>query len=81
MTSHALQEAIKAHEGFLTAQPEQYRFILPLLRLLAEGKPVELRHLASVAHGSLEEIQAAVPSSDVEVGPVACTHPTPVSPG
>src|SRR5260370_2193985 len=67
MTSHALQEAIKAHEGFLTAQPEQYRFSLALLRLLAEGKPVEPRHLASVAQCSLEEIQAVLPSSDVEV--------------
>ena len=67
MPSHALQEAIKAHEGFITAQPEQYRFILPLLRLLAEGKPVEPRYLASVAHCSLEEIQAVLPSSDVEV--------------
>ena len=63
---HALQEAIKAHEGFITAQHEQYRFILPLMRLLAEGKPVEPRHLATMAHGSLEEIQAVVPSSDVE---------------
>lgn len=70
MPSHALQEAIKAHEGFITAQPEQYRFILPLLRLLAEGKPVEPRHLASVAHCSQEEIQAVVPSSDAEVDQV-----------
>lgn len=67
MTSQVLQDALKAHEGFITAQPKQYRFILPLLRLLAEGKPVELRHLASVAHCSLEEIQAVLPSSDVEV--------------
>ena len=67
MPSHALQEAIKAHEGFITAQPEQYRFILPLLRLLAEGKPVEPRHLATVAQCSPEEIQAVVPLSDVEV--------------
>jgi alkylmercury lyase len=67
MTSHVLQETIKAHEGFITAQPEQYRFFLPLLRLLAEGKPVEPRQLATVAHCSLKEIQAVLPSSDVEV--------------
>jgi alkylmercury lyase len=67
MTSQALQDAIKAHEGFITAQPKEYRFILPFLQLLAEGKPVEPRHLATVAQCSLEEIQAVVPSSDVEV--------------
>jgi hypothetical protein len=43
MTSHVLQETIKAHESFITAQPKQYRFFLPLLRLLDEGKPVEPR--------------------------------------
>lgn len=67
MTSDVLQDALKAHEDFITAQPGQYRFILPLLRLLAEGAPVELRHLARVAHYPLEEIQAVMPSFDVEV--------------
>jgi len=38
-----------------------------LLRLLASGKPVEPRQLATVAHCSLKEIQAVLPSSDVEV--------------
>jgi hypothetical protein len=65
MTSHVLQETIKAHEGFITAQQKQYRFFLPLLRLLAEGKPVEPRQLAAVAHCSLKEIQAVLPSSNV----------------
>jgi alkylmercury lyase len=67
MTSHVLQDAIKAHEGFITAQPEEFRFVLPLLRLLASGKPVELRQLATVVHRPLEEIQAVLQSSDAEV--------------
>ena len=67
MTSQVLQDAIKAHEGVITAQPKEIRFILPLLRLLAGGAPVELRQLATVAHCSLEEIQAVLQSSDTEV--------------
>jgi len=68
MTSHVLQDTIKAHEDFVTAQQkEEFRFILPLLRFLAEGKPVEPVRLATVAHRPLEEIQAIVQSSDAEV--------------
>jgi hypothetical protein len=67
MTSHVLQDTIKAHEDFITAQPKEFRFILPLLRLLAGGAPVELMHLATVAHRPLEEIQGLLQSSDAEV--------------
>jgi alkylmercury lyase len=67
MTSHVLQDAIKAHGDFFVANKEQFQLFLPLWRLLTEGKPVEPVRLALVAHRSLEELQALLQSSEVEV--------------
>jgi hypothetical protein len=62
MTSHVLQQAIKAHEDFVAAHPEQIRLSLPLWRLLAEGKPVSPDELANSSHRPLKEIQAFQPT-------------------
>lgn len=66
-TSQALQDVIKAHTDYVAAIAERFRIYLPLLRLIAEGKPVAPERLATVSHHSLEEIEALVRSSDVEV--------------
>lgn len=65
MTSPNLQKALKAHVDFVAANQEQFRLALPLWRLLAEGSPVSLEHLANVSHRSLDETQALLPSLDV----------------
>lgn len=67
MTSQVLQTTIKAHVDFFTAHAEQFRLALPLWRLLAEGSPVSLEHLANVSHRSLDETQAQLPSLDVRL--------------
>jgi len=67
MTSQVLQDAIKAHEDFFVANQEQFQLFLPLWRLLTEGKPVEPVRLATEAHRSLQEIQALLQPSEVEV--------------
>jgi alkylmercury lyase len=66
-TSPVLQDAIKAHTDYVAAIAERVPILLPLIRLLASGKPVEPEHLATVSHRSLEAIEAMVQSSDVEV--------------
>ncbi len=65
--SPTLQKAIKAHEDFVAAHPEQFRLWLPLWRLLAGGKPVSLEQLASSSHRPLKEIQAELQSLDVRL--------------
>jgi alkylmercury lyase len=67
MISQALQDAVKTHTDFLARTQEQFLLFLHLLRLLAEGKPIEPVQLATVSRRSLEEIQALLQSSDVEV--------------
>src|SRR5260370_22522496 len=84
MTSQVLQKAIKAHEDFVVAHPEQFRLSLPLWRLLAEGKPVSPDELANSSHRPLKQIQAFLHASDVRVyqaghiiGPALALQPTP----
>jgi alkylmercury lyase len=67
MVSQVLQKAIKAHEDFVAAHPEQFRLSLPLWRLLAEGKHVSPDELANSSHRPLKEIQAFLHASDVRV--------------
>jgi alkylmercury lyase len=67
MTSQALQQAIKAHEDFVAAYPEQFRLSLPLWRLLASGKPVSREELANSSNRPLEEVEAFLQTSDVRV--------------
>jgi len=67
MTSQALQEAIKANEDCLAENQEQCLLLVPLLRLLAEGKPVPLERLAAVSRRPLEAIQSLLQCSDIEV--------------
>jgi alkylmercury lyase len=67
MISPNMQKALKAHVDFFTAHAEQFRLALPLWRLLAEGSPVSLEHLATVSHRSLDEIQAQLSSLDVRL--------------
>jgi len=65
--SPVLQQAIKAHEDFVAAYPEQFRLSLPLWQLLTEGKPVSPEELATESHRPLEEVQAFLHTSDVRV--------------
>src|SRR5258708_4371574 len=67
MTSSVLQTAIKAHDDFVVAHPEQFRLSVPLWRLLAKGKPVAPEELASTSHRPLPEIQAFLHASDVRI--------------
>lgn len=67
MTSPNMQKALKAHVDFFTAHAEQFRLALPLWRLLAEGSPVSLEHLANMSHHSLPELEAQLPSLDVRL--------------
>src|SRR5258708_18441608 len=67
MTSSVLQTAIKAHDDFVVAHPEQFRLSVPLWRLLAKGKPGEQESLASTSHRPLPEIQAFLHASDVRI--------------
>jgi len=66
-TAHVVQDAIKTHTNWVVATAERWSILLPLLRLLAEGKPVEPERLATEAHRSLEDIQALLRSSDAEI--------------
>jgi alkylmercury lyase len=67
-SSQTLQDAIKTHTDWVAATADQFRILLPLLRLLAEeGQPVEPERLATVSHHSLDEVEALVQSSDIEV--------------
>jgi len=67
ITSPTLQKAIKAHEDFVAAHPEQFRLSLALFRLLAEGKPVSPEGLATSLQRSLQEVQALLHSADIRV--------------
>jgi alkylmercury lyase len=67
MTSQILQDAIKRHEAFVSAQPEECQLLLHLVRFLAEGLPVSPEQLAAVSHHSVEDIRAFLQCSDVEV--------------
>jgi alkylmercury lyase len=67
MTSPTKQTAIKTHEDFVAAHPEQFRLFLSLLRLLAKGKPVSPEELTSTLHRSPQEIQAVLQTWDVQV--------------
>lgn len=69
MTSQALQDTIKANQDCLAENQEQCEILVPLLRLLAEGKPVPSERLAALSRRSLKAIQALLPSSDIEVDP------------
>lgn len=69
MRSQILQDAVKMHEDFVAAQPEEFRIFLYLIRFLAEGNPVPPERLASVSHRPVEEIRAFLQCSDVEVNP------------
>jgi alkylmercury lyase len=67
MTSPVLQQAIKAHDDFFNAYAEQFRPLLSLWRLLAEGKPVSPEELASMTHYPLPEMQALLQASDTRI--------------
>ena len=67
MTSQVIQNAVKAHKDLLVSNQEQFLRFTPLLRLLAEGKPVSPEEVATASHRSLEEIQAHL--SGIEVDP------------
>ena len=67
MTSQTMQKTLKAHVDFFTAHAEVLRLWLPLWQLLAEGSPVRLPQLARVSHCSVDELQAALPSLDVQL--------------
>ena len=68
MMNTSLQDALKTHTDWVAATAGRFRLLLPLLRLLAEeGKPVEPSRLATASHASLEEVEALVQSSDIEV--------------
>jgi alkylmercury lyase len=66
-SSLILQDAIKMHADWTSTTAEQFEIWLPLLRLLAEGKPVEPERLATVSHHSLKEIEALLHSSGAEI--------------
>ncbi len=65
--SPTMQKAIKAHEDFVAAHPEQFRLSLALFRLLAKGKPVSPEDLATSLQRSLQEVQALLHSADIRV--------------
>ena len=65
--SPTLHKAIKAHEDFVAADPEQFRLSLALFRLLAAGKPVSPEALATSLQRSLQEVQTLLHSADIRV--------------
>ncbi len=65
--SSILQDAIKTHTDWVAATAKRFRVLLLLLRLLAEGKPVEPERLAEASHHSREEIETLLRSSDAEI--------------
>ena len=68
MTSSTLQHVIKTHEDFLVAHQEGFQLFLPLLQLLARGKPVALEELANASHRSRQETQALLQQADIRMG-------------